>query len=190
MADHFFIADLHFGHANILRYEPAARPFPDIAAHDAELIRRWNARVGPDDAVWVLGDFAWTPRAAAAALRQLNGRIRLVLGDHDAQWLAVGAGGARDKLPLDAVEQVHGAVKWRSGVLLTHVPAVPGPKYRVNLHGHTHGRRVETAGLRETPRDAPPSLAHLCVSVEQTDLAPLSWTEIERRLADRGLELS
>lgn len=189
MADHFFIADPHFGHANILRYEPAARPFPDIAAHDADLVRRWNARVGARDVVWVLGDFAWTPRAAAEALRQLNGRIRLVLGDHDARWLAVGSKGSNDKLPLDAVEEVHGAVKWRPGVLLTHVPAVPGLKYRANLHGHTHSRIVEDTGLRETPREAPPSLAHLCVSMEQTELAPLSWDEIEDRLADRGVAL-
>jgi calcineurin-like phosphoesterase family protein len=186
MARDFFIADLHLGHGNILRYERAARPFAAIAAHDAELIRRWNARVGRDDVVWVLGDFAWSPAAARAALAQLNGRIRLVLGDHDAQWLATQPG-ARDRLALDAVEQVHGAVKWRPGVLLTHVPAIPGPKYRVNLHGHLHSRAVAHAGAVTGDGDA--ATRHVCVSVEHTDLAPRSWAEIAEELAAAGVRL-
>jgi len=190
MPEVFFVADLHFGHANILRYEPDARPFADVAAHDAELVRRWNARVGADDTVWVLGDFAWSPAAAEQALAVLQGKIRLVLGDHDARWLTPSAQRHSDRLGLDAVEEVHGAVKWRPGVLLTHVPAVPGPKYRINLHGHTHSRPVAPAGVHKPPNhgaDAP-ALAHLCVSVEQTGLAPLSWPEVRARLAELGVE--
>jgi calcineurin-like phosphoesterase family protein len=184
MSRHFFIADPHFGHANILRYAPEARPFACIADHDAELIRRWNARVAANDIVWVLGDFAWTPAAARHALAQLHGRIRLVLGDHDAQWLATHPD-ARDRLPLNAVEQVHGAVKWRPGVLLTHVPAIPGPKYRVNLHGHLHTRTVAQAGGVSGGDDA--AVHHVCVSVEQTGLAPRSWTEIAAQLTAAGI---
>jgi calcineurin-like phosphoesterase family protein len=184
MPSHFFIADPHFGHANILRFAPDTRPFETIAEHDAELIRRWNARVGADDVVWVLGDFAWTPAAARSALAQLRGRIRLVLGDHDAQWLATHPG-ARDRLPLNAVEQVHGAVKWRPGVLLTHVPAIPGPKYRVNLHGHLHGRSVAQAGGVTGGGDA--VTQHVCVSVEHTRLAPRSWAEIAAQLTAAGI---
>lgn len=180
-----FVADPHFGHANILRHESAARPFATIEAHDAELIRRWNARVGPDDVVWVLGDFAWSPAAARHALDRLQGRIRLVLGDHDAQWLATHPNAA-DRVDWAALDQVHGAVKWRPGVLLTHVPAIPGPKYRVNLHGHLHGRRVGTAGGLAGRVDDTVT-THVCVSVEQTGLAPLSWEEVCDRLRAAGV---
>jgi calcineurin-like phosphoesterase family protein len=159
MAETFLIADTHFGHANILTYEAAHRPFASVADHDAELIRRWNARVSARDTVWVLGDFAWSAAAARNALAELNGRIHLVMGDHDRRWLG-GAG-----LPADAVAELHGAVKAAPGLLLTHVPAVLGPKYGRNVHGHTHSRTV-------------PGGAHACVSVEHTGLAPLAWEEV------------
>ena len=167
MPETFLIADTHFGHANILRYEAANRPFADVAAHDAALIERWNGRVGPHDTVWVLGDFAWSPEAARAALSALKGRIHLVMGDHDRRWL----GG--EGLRFDAVAEVHGAVKFARGTLLSHVPAVLGPKYARNVHGHTHGRSVAGG-------------AHVCVSVEHTALAPLTWTEVRGRFGDGG----
>jgi calcineurin-like phosphoesterase family protein len=40
---------------------------------DAELIRRWNDRVGPADEIWHLGDFARTARRAAEILGELEG---------------------------------------------------------------------------------------------------------------------
>ena len=52
----WFTADLHFGHANIIRY--CDRPWPDVDAMDRGLINRWNATVADDDEVWVLGDVA------------------------------------------------------------------------------------------------------------------------------------
>jgi len=165
MRETFLIADTHFGHANILRYEPAARPFETVSAHDAALIARWNARVGAGDTVWVLGDFAWSPAAARAALGALNGRIHLVMGDHDRRWL----GG--DGLGFDAVAEVHGAVGVAERTLLSHVPAVLGRKYARNVHGHTHGRAVADG-------------AHVCVSVEHTALAPLTWEEVRTRFTE------
>ena len=50
----FYIADMHFGHKNILKYDK--RPFADTGQMDEEIIRRWNERVGGDDTVYVLGD--------------------------------------------------------------------------------------------------------------------------------------
>jgi calcineurin-like phosphoesterase family protein len=164
MPETFLIADTHFGHANILRYEAANRPFPDIAAHDADLIARWNARVGPRDVVWLLGDFAWSPAAARAALDALQGRIHLVMGDHDRRWL----GG--EALDFDALAEVHGAVKFAPGTLFTHVPALPGLKYVRNVHGHLHSRSVGDS-------------AHVCVSVEHTGLAPIAWEEVRARFS-------
>ena len=52
----WFSADLHFGHANIIRY--CDRPFADVDEMNWRLVRRWNATVAPTDEVWVLGDVA------------------------------------------------------------------------------------------------------------------------------------
>lgn len=54
MSKIFFTSDLHFGHENVLRFD--SRPFATVEEMDSELIRRWNAKVGRGDLVYVLGD--------------------------------------------------------------------------------------------------------------------------------------
>jgi calcineurin-like phosphoesterase family protein len=78
-------SDLHFGHENIIRY--CDRPFADVDEMDAELVRRWNERVAPDDVVWVLGDVALGPiHHSLGLVAQLAGDKRLVAGNHDRCW--------------------------------------------------------------------------------------------------------
>ena len=60
----FFTSDLHFGHENALRFDK--RPFASVEEMDAELIRRWNAKVGKVDLVYVLGDMIWKSRKGEA----------------------------------------------------------------------------------------------------------------------------
>lgn len=75
-------SDHHFGHKNIIAYED--RPFSSIEEMDAYMIERWNKTVAPDDTVYHLGDFALSSRQHIIELiEQLNGRIVLILGNHD-----------------------------------------------------------------------------------------------------------
>ena len=53
----FYIADMHFGHENVLRFDD--RPFSEIGQMDETLVQNWNARVTDDDTVYVLGDAFW-----------------------------------------------------------------------------------------------------------------------------------
>ena len=46
----FFTGDLHFGHENVIAFDD--RPFKSVEEMDAELIKRWNAKVGKDDLVY------------------------------------------------------------------------------------------------------------------------------------------
>ena len=55
-----FTGDLHFGHENVLAFDN--RPFATVDEMDAELIRRWNNKVGKGDWVYVLGDLIWKSR--------------------------------------------------------------------------------------------------------------------------------
>ncbi|HHG83348.1 MAG TPA: phosphoesterase [Bacteroidetes bacterium] len=78
----WFTADTHFGHKNIIRYTD--RPYASVTAMDEALIANWNARIGPEDDVYHLGDFALCePNALRAILDQLNGRIHLIVGNHE-----------------------------------------------------------------------------------------------------------
>jgi len=47
----WFTADLHLGHANIIRY--CDRPYADVDVMDRDLVARWNDTVAPADEVWV-----------------------------------------------------------------------------------------------------------------------------------------
>jgi len=78
----FIISDTHFCHTRILEY--TNRPFGNVAQMNAALVENWNAVVGPSDAVIHLGDFGmWTPEVVQPILRQLNGNILLIRGNHD-----------------------------------------------------------------------------------------------------------
>ena len=64
----FFISDLHFSHANILKYDN--RPYSDIVEHDKGLIERWNSVVTDEDEVYILGDIGWcNPNKMAEILK-------------------------------------------------------------------------------------------------------------------------
>lgn len=75
----WFTSDQHFGHRGILMH----RRFATLEDMAAELIARHNERVSPGDVVWHLGDFSLDEQAMEWALPRLNGRHRLVVGNHD-----------------------------------------------------------------------------------------------------------
>lgn len=80
----WFTSDLHFGHEGIIRM--CDRPFFDLDHMEAELIKRWNQRVKPNDIVYILGDFIWNSVKAEKyrqLMKSLNGDKILVVGNHD-----------------------------------------------------------------------------------------------------------
>lgn len=79
----WYTADLHFGHANIIKY--CDRPWDTPEEMDAGIVERWNKHVAPDDTVWVLGDVALTPKALGP-VAAMNGTKILVAGNHDSCW--------------------------------------------------------------------------------------------------------
>ncbi len=146
----FFTSDLHFGHANIIKY--CNRPFKDVDHMNETLVQYWNETVAPGDAVYCLGDFSMNVPNMEKFTPRLNGRKCLVPGNHDkcwkpseqcierytnAGWLVLSK---QEKFFLD-----HGGY-----VLLSHLPYASGApdtrkfSYPVDdgytwlLHGHTH----------------------------------------------------
>lgn len=80
----FVTADTHFGHANILKFSAATRPWNSADEMDEALINAWNNKVSPDDIVYHLGDFAMCGfQKAMSIAEQLNGEIVLIRGNHD-----------------------------------------------------------------------------------------------------------
>jgi len=77
----FFTSDTHFGDHRVLNIR--RRPFSSVAEMNESLIAAWNARVGPTDEIWHLGDFASGHTLARAVLPRLNGRKHLITGNLD-----------------------------------------------------------------------------------------------------------
>jgi calcineurin-like phosphoesterase family protein len=87
--DIFLIADLHLGHANIIRY--CSRPFlvSDVREMDHVLIKNWNYTISSLNRIYCLGDLRYGKNAVSALQyrKKLKGRITFIQGNHDDQEL-------------------------------------------------------------------------------------------------------
>lgn len=78
----FFTSDSHWGHKRII--ELCKRPFKDVEEMNNSLIENWNKVVPKNGVVFHLGDFAFGGSELwNKVLDQLNGKIYLILGNHD-----------------------------------------------------------------------------------------------------------
>ena len=50
----YYTSDLHFSHENIIKF--CNRPYANAEEMNQALKDRWNARVKPEDHVYILGD--------------------------------------------------------------------------------------------------------------------------------------
>lgn len=149
----YTVADMHFGHANIIEY--CARPFTDVKAMDAALIRNWNATVRETDTVIHCGDFAF--RNAAFYATHLHGTIIFIAGNHDDA-----------KIPM--VKEI--PLFYRGiPLLFTHEPS-PVSGLWWNIHGHTHNNNPTAYPFIN-------QYERRCnVSVEMTQYSPVPLDEI------------
>ena len=156
----WFTSDSHFGHANILKFEPEARPFATLVEMHEALINRWNSVVGKNDKVYHLGDVCFG-LANLELLKFLNGDKRLVLGNHDSY-------------PIHNYQKYFtkiSGVKFWYNHILTHVPVHPlnlEGRSDFNIHGHLHSKRVLL------PDSLEPDKRYINVSVEQNNLTPIN----------------
>lgn len=119
---HWFTADTHFGHYNIIEY--CNRPFKSLEHMDREIIRRWNERVNPEDTVIHLGDFAFRGvQKPQDYMEQLNGQIITIRGNHDRN---------------NDVRSIFTSAVIRHGGIDIWLSHEPKAVYRYNLCGHVH----------------------------------------------------
>ena len=148
-----FTSDLHFGHENVIRFDN--RPFNTVEEMDEEMIKRWNAKVGKGDIVYVLGDFIWkaATNEAVSIIRRLNGQIILIKGNHD-RFLH----NAAAKKALAGIKDYDDiCVTLEDGTtrrcILSHyfIPFYNGHRYQaIHLHGHSHFTEESAEEVRIT----------------------------------------
>ena len=154
----FFTADLHLGHANIIKY--CNRPFESIQEMDRAIINNWNSRVQPNDTVYVLGDFCWHSESDYITI--LNGKKIFIKGDHDS-WMA------------DSTQRLMNIKVDNQAITLCHWKMEVWAKSHYgawHLYGHSHGT-------------LPPTGKSWDVGVDCNNFYPLSFSDVTKIMQER-----
>ena len=179
----FFTSDSHWGHKRII--ELCKRPFKDVEEMNNSLIKNWNKVVPKNGIVFHLGDFAFGGSELwNKVLDQLNGKIYLILGNHD-------RGNLREnyikKFEL-VTPQMQIEIEGRS-IYLNHYPFLCyGGSYRDEnsvwqLFGHVHSG-PHSGGL-DCDRLGVLFPYQYDVGVDNNNYTPISWTEVKAKIQDQ-----
>lgn len=136
-----YISDLHFGHANCIRFDE--RPFSDVYEMDYMLIQYWNNRVHTDDHVYVIGDmFFRNEEDEQWYLEQLKGHKHLIVGNHDSKLL-------NNAVTMSFFESVHEMLLIKDEdkeIVLCHYPMASWAKSHHgtwHIYGHIYNDKGE-----------------------------------------------
>lgn len=175
----FFTSDTHFCHSNIIKF--CGRPFKDVKEMNEKLIDNWNSTVEPNDIVYHLGDFCFAGSAAwHSLLGQLNGRIHLVLGNHDEKNLRQGY-----MQLFESVNYQQHIIIGPDNFYLNHYPYLCYPghhSHTYQLFGHIHSSPYLFEGT--DAKRAKESLAptQYDVGVDWNEFKPISYQELIKKL--------
>lgn len=177
----FYIADLHFGHNNIIRYDN--RPFKTVEEMDHTLIANWNKAVSKDDSVYILGDISWHDDDKTAQIfKQLNGTKILIKGNHD----NIKRGSELSKCFTSTQDYAELYLDKKNKVIMSHYP-MPfwNGQFRdtVHLYGHVHNSHqwnmceswIEEARQLQ---DIPMRMYNVGCMMEYMDYTPRTLEEI------------
>ena len=178
----FFTSDTHFYHSNIINF--CGRPFKNVEVMNETLIANWNSVVGPDDIVFHLGDFCLGGSAEwTNILNRLNGKIYLIVGNHDIKNLRQGYYSLFEHIAM----QMHIEVG-KQKIYLNHCPFLCyGGAYRDTwqLFGHVHTSKQNT-GI-DAPRLHMLLPTHYDVGVDNNNFTPVSFEQV-KRIIERQVE--
>lgn len=172
----WFTSDTHFYHENIIHF--CNRPFKDVAEMNETLIRNWNETVPEDGIVFHLGDFClggsqyWND-----ILYRLNGKIYLILGNHDMKNIRQGFMKRFEYVTQQMTIRVGG-----QSIILNHNPFLCyGGAYRDvwQLFGHVHSGPLSKTGL-DHPRLNVLFPLQYDVGVDNNNFRPVSFAEVRR----------
>ena len=170
----FFTSDTHFTHANIIRF--CSRPFKNVEEMDETMIANWNRVVSENDIVFHLGDFCmggsskWTN-----VLNRLNGKIYLIIGNHDMKNLKQSCSDRFEKVAMQMYIEVD-----KQKIYLNHCPFLCyGGAYRDTwqLFGHVHTNKNNT-GI-DAPRLKMLFPTQYDVGVDNNNFTPVSFEQVK-----------
>jgi len=177
MPETFIISDQHYGHANALTFKKSdgspLRDFSSAEEMNEHMIHCHNSVVRPQDKVIFLGDVAINKKYLEI-LRRLNGKKKLIMGNHDIFELKYYA------------EHFYEMKAYRvfDKHIMSHIPVHKASigRFVANVHGHTHSENV----LLEDGTVDPHYIA-MCVEQPHVNYTPVPWYRVKEILKDRGI---
>lgn len=139
-------SDMHFNHANILKFEPEKRPYDSVEEMAEDYIEKHNSLVGVDDYYIHLGDFCFgreKVQDTASYLSRMKGNKIMLYGNHDFRWKKdeIGAFWVGDYLELLTQVSIDNRRK-KARFVLFHYPIAQWngkQNHYIHLFGHSHG---------------------------------------------------
>jgi len=180
----YFISDLHFGHANIIKL--CKRPFANVEEMDCTLIEKWNKKVMRKDTVYVLGDIVWDKNKLAFYMDALKGNKILIRGNHDSTW----AKKEESKKYFQSIHQYLEINHDGNPITLCHYPMLEWKNCRdtdgkigYHIHGHIHNRVAQEYMPLYTQFHA------LNAGADLNDFTPVTFEELQKNNLQFKLEI-
>ncbi len=172
MKNIFFISDQHFSQRNFLNFTDSngnrIRPFDSIDEMDEHMIERHNSVVGKFDKVWFGGDITFDRKRFDTIMSRLNGKKRLVLGNHD-DGIFLAKSGWFEKIVLDRRFDEFGFIMEHKPGRLDQAFNHRQQKQMKIVHGHVHQNSIDD-----------PNYINICVEV--VNYTPVHLDEIIDRI--------
>ena len=198
----YYIADPHFFHAN-LNTKMDCRGFENVEAMNQYMLKKWNDKVRKNDEVVILGDFSWgKAEETNELLEKLNGRLYLILGNHD-RFLKDKAYNTDRFVWIKPYEEMQDN---KRKVILSHYPIMCyNGQYRTDdkgnpkaymLYGHVHDtqdqrllekfqqetKNTSVSSPDGTVRNIPCNMINcFCMYSDYTPLTLDEWIECDRK---------
>jgi len=184
----FFTSDMHINHKNILTL--CNRPYPNIDAHDDDIIQRHNSVVTDSDDVWDLGDIAYRCSAEDCfeRIKRLNGKRHIIMGNHDKSLRqAYKKGLLKDMINSGKLEIIGGETAINDSTLaiskmltidnhkvfISHYAHKTWPgafRGTIMLYGHSHGNMIES------------QYKSFDIGVDSNGYFPWSWLQVKDKI--------
>lgn len=179
----FFTSDTHFNHKNIIEY--CNRPFESVEEMNETIVNNWNNKVPKDGIIFHCGDFSLGGSAAwNSILPRLNGKIHLILGNHDMKNIREGY-----RHYFESIQEQLTVTLGKKLAYLTHFPLLCyhgawGTEANCwNLHGHVHLCKDSLANTgKDFSRMSQTFPTQYDVGVDFNDYTPISFDEVKEKI--------
>lgn len=162
----FVTSDIHFSHEAILKFEN--RPFNNVEEMNEKIVENWNATVGENDLVYILGDISMgSIKETMALLKRLNGDKILVKGNHDEMV----DNRKFDRTIFKEISNCIDITIYGQKFLMCHYPFASNDNHKIQLYGHIHTNN----GLH-VAHDLPENSFNVCM--DANNLTPVNIKDI------------